>query len=387
MSEEEELRAWVEVDLGAIINNIRALRRLIGKETKLLAVVKANAYGHGALGVARAALYAGADYLGVSTVAEGQKLRLGGVEAPILILGYVAPAEAERAVANSLTTAIFSPHLAEALNTAAGGMQTKAKVHIKVDTGMGRLGLWPDEVLDFYQYLRGLANLEVEGIFTHLATADDPDPKGARWQLGQFSDLMAVLSAAGAQVPLVHAANSAAVLTYPESWYTMVRPGLAIYGLLRNELAALEPAMSLKCRVAQVRPVPAGRGISYGWTYRTGKNTNIAVLPVGYADGFSRLLSNKAKVLIRGKAYPIVGKITMDYCMADVGDDPIQEGDEAVLIGRQGEQAITAGDLAAALGTISYEVVCMIGPRVPRIFINAPPDFPCLDSPNELGYR
>jgi alanine racemase len=304
-------------------------------------------------------------------------------------LGYVPPPEAERVVENRLSTAIFDAGLAEALNAAAGRLQTKAKVHIKVDTGMGRLGLYPDEVLAFYQYLEGLASLEIEGIFTHLATADDPDPTGVRFQLRQFNDLLAVLSAAGAQIPLVHAANSAAVLAFPESLYNMVRPGLALYGLSprRGELVSLEPAMSLKCRVAQVRSVPAGRGISYGWAYRTLKKTNIAVLPVGYADGFSRLLSNKAKVLIREKAYPIVGKITMDYCMADVGDDPIQEGDEAVLLGCQGREAITADDWAEALGTISYEVLCMIGARVPRVFINAPPDFPCLDSPKELGYR
>jgi alanine racemase len=376
MSEEEELRVWAEVDLGAIIDNTRALRRLIGKETKLLAVVKANAYGHGAVGAAKAALYAGADYLGVSTVEEGHQLRLGGVGAPILILGYVPPSEAERVVENRLSTAIFDSSLAGALSTAAGRLKTKAKVHIKVDTGMGRLGLYPDEVLGFYQYLRGLANLEIEGIFTHLATADDPDPKGVRWQLGQFSDLLAVLSASGAQIPLVHAANSAAVLAFPEALYDMVRPGLAIYGLLPgpNNLVDLKPAMSLKCRVAQVRPTPSGRGISYGWAYHTDKKTNIAVLPVGYADGFSRLLSNKAKVLIREKPYPIVGKITMDYCMVDVGDDPIQEGDEAVLIGRQGKETITAEDLAEGLGTISYEILCMIGARVPRVFINIPPD-------------
>ncbi|HEV2238252.1 MAG TPA: alanine racemase [Ktedonobacterales bacterium] len=366
---------WLEVDLSAIGGNTRQVKARVGERVKVLVSLKADAYGHGALGVARTVLRNGADWLGVATVSEAAPVRAAGVGAPILIFGYTAPWQAREAIRLDLRATVYELESARALAQGAADLRSVARVHVKVDTGMGRLGLRAervDDVVAFVRALRDLPSVEVEGLFTQIATADSADPTYALRQLARFEAVLGALGAAGLRPPLVHAANSAAIFAFPQAHYDMVRPGIAIYGLPPSGEVPLppgfRPALAFKTQVAQVKDVPAGEGISYGATYVTTAPARVATLPVGYADGFRRGPRNWGEVLIRGQRAPLLGRVTMDQCMVDVTQIPLARiGDEVVLIGRQGDDELTAAAVAARLGTIHYEVVAALLARVPRV--------------------
>lgn len=366
---------WVEIDLDAVAGNVRQAQEIVGAQVGLCAVLKADGYGHGAVSVARTALNNGAAMLAVACLAEAITLRRAAIEAPILVLGYTPAWQARETVRYDVTAAVYDLDVARALNQAAADMNRPALIHIKVDTGMARLGLLPGEVLVFAQQLLMLPGLSVEGIFTHFSVADSVDPEHVahtETQVAAFEAVLAELDAAGIRLPIVHAANSAATLSRPAAHFTMVRLGIALYGLAPSAAvplpAGFRPALRWKTQVAQVKVLPAGSPVSYGNTYRTERETTLAVVPVGYADGFRRAPFHWGYVLLRGHRAPIIGRVTMDQTMLDVTDIPgVRQGDEVVLIGRQGDEEITVEQVAERLGTISYEVVSEILARVPRI--------------------
>jgi len=371
---------WIEIDLGAIANNVRELKRMVGEEVGIIASLKADAYGHGAIKVAQTALSNGVDMLGVACLSEAVTLRRADITAPILVLGYTPAWQAREAVSSGVTVTLFSSDVARALSRAAEDLKSEVAVHVKVDTGMGRLGLLPHQVLGFVREIVDLPGIVVEGIFTHLAVADMPDARGVRgWgreytlkQLETFRSLLRDLESDGIQMRYVHAANSAAIFAFPQSHFNMVRPGIAIYGLDPSGDVpcprGFEPALSFKTQVAQVKTLPPGSYVSYGCTYQTSGDTRIAVIPVGYADGFRRGPRNWGEVLVKGQRAPVVGVVCMDQSLIDVTHLPaIREGDEVVLIGEQGGERITVGEVAERLGTINYEVVSEILARVPRV--------------------
>jgi alanine racemase len=366
---------WLEVDLSAIARNTQLVKELVGPEAQVLVSLKADAYGHGALRVARTALHNGASWLGVATVSEAAPLRDAGVRAPILVFGYAPPWQARDVAQLDLRATVYSLDTAGALSRAALDLGREVRVHVKVDTGMARLGLrWEDIplIVAFVEALRQMPGLVVEGVFTHFATADSADQTYALRQLERFESVLAALDERGLRPPLVHAANSAATLALPQARFDMVRPGVAIYGLAPSAEVRLpgefRPALAFKTQVAQVKDVPASEGISYGATYVTTRTTTVAVLPVGYADGFRRAPANWGEVLVRGRRAPLLGRVCMDQSMVDVSDIPgVRQGDEVVLIGRQGADELTAEEVATRLGTINYEVVAELLARVPRM--------------------
>lgn len=365
---------WAEIDLDAIAHNTRQLKKLVGEKTELMAVVKANAYGHGAVPVTRTVLKGGGSRLAVNRVSEGVQLRQAGITAPILVLGYAPPAEAETIVQHDLTPTVNTQELALSLSKASVAHGRETAVHVKVDTGLGRFGLLPEEVVAFVKGLMKLAALRLEGIWTHFATADEADKSYTYRQFGIYQQVVERLGGEGIHFPLHHVANSAATLDLPETHLDMVRCGITLYGLYPStEVSrpiALRPAMSLKSRVARIRTLPAGSSISYGRTYTTSRPTPAALIPLGYGDGFHRLLSNRGAVLIRGKRAPIIGRVCMDQFAVDVsGIEGVQQDDEVVVIGRQGEEEISAEEVAAWASTINYEVVTAITARVPRVYI------------------
>ena len=366
------LTNYARVDLDAIAHNIAALKARVGASTELWAVVKANAYGHGAVPVARTALAAGASRLAVARISEGAELRRAGIAAPILVMGAHLPAEAETAVAFDLTMTVNDDAFARALNDQARDAGKKMRIHVKVDTGMGRFGRLPDELLPFLEQVARYPQLRIEGLWTHFATADERDKSFAREQFARYQE--AADAACGRfDIPIRHVANSAAILDLPETWLDAVRPGIALYGLYpSNEVSAtvtLRPALTLISHVGRVRTLPPGSSVSYGRTFIAERATSVALLPIGYGDGVHRLLSNRGEVLIRGQRAPIIGRVCMDNIMVDVsGIAGVQEGDEAVLIGRQGDERITAEEVAAWAETINYEVTTGLLPRVVRVY-------------------
>ncbi len=370
-----ERPTWVEIDLSAIANNTRQIQSLVGPGVRILASLKADAYGHGALKVARTVLHNGASMLGVATVSEAAPLREAGISAPILVFGYVPNWQMREAVYLGLTITLYSIESAQALSRAAQALRQTVKVHMKVDTGMGRLGIRAEhiaEVLKLIHEIRDLPHLDLEGIFTHFARADTHDQAHVRMQLTRFQDVLQSLEEEHIRPPLVHAANSAAIFSLPEAHFNMVRPGIALYGLDPSSEVRLpvgfRPALSFKTQVAQVKTIPAGESISYGGSYITDRPTSVAILPVGYADGFRRSPTNWGSVLVHGKEAPLLGRVCMDQCVIDVSHIPqVRVGDEVVLIGRQGDIELTAEQVAQRLGTINYEVVSEILARVPRV--------------------
>lgn len=366
--------AWAEIDLDAVGHNARELKRHIGRRASLLVVVKANAYGHGAVQVARTVLENGASWLGVARVDEGIQLRRAGLVCPILVLGYASPGEAEQIVEHRLTPTVNTRQLALAISSASLARGTTTPVHVKVDTGLTRFGLLPGEAVDFVKSVVSLPGLDFEGLYTHFASADDPDKEYTLRQLAVLKGTSQALSAAGVSAKLHHAANSAATLDLPETHLDMVRCGIAVYGLYPSDSVSrdveLRPVMTLKSRVGRLREVPAGTSVSYGRTYRTSEPTRLALVPIGYADGVSRALSNRGNVLIRGKRVPIVGRVCMDNCVVNVQSLPeVRHDEEVVILGRQGGEEISADEIAAMLGTISYEVTCGVSARVPRVYL------------------
>ncbi|HVL33679.1 MAG TPA: alanine racemase [Actinomycetota bacterium] len=364
--------AWADIDLAAIRRNVSRVAAGLTPNTKVMAVVKANAYGHGDVEVARAALEAGASWCGVILVDEALRLRAGGVEAPILLL-HEPPAERmEEALRNDLTPVVFTRKGIEAVSDAAAKLGRSAAVHLKLDTGLNRLGCPPDQLVDIATALSKESHVEVHGLMTHFAFADEPANPVIDAQLERFADMCERLRALGIEPQMRHVGNSAAAITRPDAHFDMIRLGIAMYGLSPGPQVdghvELQPAMQLKARIAQVKRCRAGDAVSYGHRYRLEHDGTIVSIPLGYADGWPRALTNNAHVLIGGKRYPAVGTVTMDSFLADIGNDTCEIGDEVVLIGTQGEERITADEVAARLGTINYEVVTRISTRIPRVF-------------------
>jgi len=362
-----------KIDLSALAHNFLEVKQRAGGR-KIIAVVKAQAYGHGAIRVSRHLMGLGVAMLGVALVEEGRDLREAGIELPILVMGAVLPEQADAIVRWGLTPAIFTAQVARSLSEAAMRHKTKIAVHVKIDTGMGRIGLLPEAAPEFIQELLKLGGLYLEGLMTHFADADLRDKQFASEQLNRFEVLVNALEHAGITVPLRHAANSAAVLDFPRALFTMVRPGLMLYGYNPLEQGRddqrLCPVLSLRTRIVYLKKVLPGVSVSYGRTFVTKRESLIATIPIGYADGYSRALSNSGHALVRGVPAPIAGRVCMDMTMLDVTDVPgVSEGDEVVLIGSMGNKRITADDIAAATGTIAYEVLCGISARVPRVYV------------------
>jgi alanine racemase len=365
-----------EIDLDAFRHNVRVLRESLKPGVHLMAVVKADAYGHGAQPCASAALETGADLLGVGIIAEGIELRHCGINAPIHVLVGIFPDEIDDLLQFNLSTTLCSRKLAEKIAERAAELNRSADVHIKVDTGMGRLGISWEDLPAFLEFLHGLKTLNVQSLFTHLSCADE-DAEYTRLQLRRMDEAVKSIRKSGLPCPPVHCANSAGLLNFPESQYDMVRLGLALYGVVPpavdtgqpRTLPALKPVMEWKTRALRINKLPKGASLSYGGRFVTQRDSRIAVLPVGYADGLSRSLSGNMEVLMGGRRVPQVGTICMDMCLVDVTDLPkIQEGEEVVLFGRQGEASITVEEVSARYGTIPYETLCGVGKRVPRIY-------------------
>ncbi|MGI6308664.1 MAG: alanine racemase [Dethiobacteria bacterium] len=366
---------WVEIDLSKLAANVREFRRFLPANVQLLAVVKADAYGHGAYEVACVALREGAAMLGVASLEEGKSLREKSVSAPILILGYTDPRQNLSLLEMQLTPTIFNWETVAALSQLAQARGKRVAVHVKLDTGMGRLGLNnPREALNFLERVAALPGVVLEGVYTHFAAADEADPSFTHCQLRVFKSILRACREKKIQISLKHAANSAAALEFPGAHFDLVRAGISLYGYypvqnLQRERPRLLPVMSLKSRIVFLKKVPAGTPISYGGIYSTPKETTIATVALGYADGYNRLLSNRGAMLVRGRRAPIAGRVCMDYTMLDVGEVlSAKEGDEVVAFGSQGHEEIRADELARELGTISYEVLCNISKKVPRVY-------------------
>jgi len=363
---------FAEIDLGAILYNLRQIRNRVDKDIKIMAIVKADAYGHGMKEVSQAVARKGIDFFGVASLDEARTLREAGIKKNIIVLGVILPEEAEGVLRFNVIQTVSDLAIARLLSQLAQSKKRIIKVHAKIDTGMGRLGVWHKDAVNFVKKLASLKNIKVDGIFTHFPSAED-DKVFTRNQLRDFKSLIEELLRHGIDIPIKHTSNSMAVIDFKDSHMNMVRPGLIMYGLHpRSDLAKklrLRPALKLKTKVVYVKPVSRGRSISYGRTYVTKKDTNIATIPVGYGDGYSRDLSNRGHVLIKGRRLPIVGRVCMDMSMVDVGRSrTVKPGDDVVLIGKQGKDAVTVEEIARLSNTIPYEVVCNIGRRVPRIY-------------------
>jgi alanine racemase len=369
-------RAWVEIDQGALAHNVRQLRRLLSASTQLMAVVKADAYGHGATFVARVAIESGASGLCVATLEEGIQLREAGIEAPILLLGAINSPQQVQAIAHwRLEPTICNPQQALIFSETLRDCRKNLPVHLKLDTGMSRLGMPWQDATEFVQWVKRLPHLKIASIYSHLATADSPDPTIMKLQHQRFEEAIAQLQEAGINPPRLHLANSAATLTDPVLHYDGVRVGLALYGLYPAEhlqnTVNLQPVMQVKARVTQVKTIPAGTGVSYGYQFVADRELRLAVIGIGYADGIPRNLSNKLMVLIRGQQVKQIGAITMDQMMLDVSAIPdLQTGEVVTLIGQDGNFQISADDWAQTLGTISWEILCGFKHRLPRVTIS-----------------
>ncbi|MBE9098510.1 alanine racemase [Vacuolonema iberomarrocanum] len=373
-------RAWVEVDLRALAHNVRQVRRRLSPTTDLMAVVKADAYGHGAIAIAQTALRSGASWLGVATIPEGIELRNAGIQAPILVLGAVNTSEQVEAIAHwHLQPTLCNPKQALVFSETLGRLHGAAPlpVHLMVDTGMSRLGTCWEDAAEFVQWVQRLPHLNIASVYSHLATADDPDPSMMQLQHQRFEQAIAQIHAVGIVPPRFHLANSAATLSAPDLHYDMVRAGLILYGLhpaphLVPDIN-LQPVLQVKARVTQVKPLAAGTGVSYGHSFVAPHDLTLAVIGIGYADGVPRLLSNRLSGLVRGQRVPQIGAVTMDQMMLDVSAVPdLQPGEIVTLLGQDGNEIITADDWANDLGTISWEIICGFRHRLPRVTVNAP---------------
>ncbi len=363
------------IHLDNIRFNIEGIRQAVGPQRKILIAVKANAYGHGAVEVSRMAERIGVDWLGVATVPEGMQLRQAGIRLPVLKFSPAFPEEMEAAITNDLALCICDYANIDSLEQVCRSANFKARVHLKVDSGMGRIGVTPSEAPAMAAHIeRKCPSLLLEGIFTHLSSSDDPDPVYTRGQIDRFKAVVdAIHMAIDRRVELVHCANSGAVLAHPPGWLDMVRPGIMIYGFLPGpgipHTIPLKPGLSFITRVSFLKKVPAGTPIGYGRTWIAPEDTWIATFPAGYADGFNRLFSNRGRVLIKGRSFPVVGRVCMDQSMANLGPQTnVSVGDEVILIGKSGDEEITCEEWAQVLQTITYEVTCQINARVERIY-------------------
>lgn len=362
---------WIEIDKAALASNVRHLKKIAGDQVTLMVAVKANAYGHGAVTASRVALANGAEYLAVANMDEALDLRQHEISAPILVLSYVPPEGVREAILQKITLSLYDVSLARVYQRIAGELQQTLTVHLKFDTGMGRLGILPHEIPDLMTVLAQCPSLQVEGIYTHFSTADE-DPIYTTVQSANFEAVVQRLKMANMDFRYIHAANSAATLSSASYHFNMVRCGIATYGLNPSDQvrvpAQLRQVMQWKTVIAQVKTLPAGHAVGYGNTYRTASDERIAVLPIGYGDGFRRAPASWREVLVRGQRAPVIGRVSMEKTTINVSHIPdVAIGDEVVLMGVQNGQTITAEDIAQQLGTSNYEVVCSALPRVPRI--------------------
>ena len=362
---------WAEIDLSAIEDNLRGIKKCIHGGAKLCAVVKANAYGHGAVPVALEALRAGADCLAVATLPEGQELREAGILCPILILGLIPPEGAREVVEGDFSQAICDIETVQAISKEAVRQGKTAKIHLKVDTGMGRIGVRPEEAGDLAEAINGLSGICIEGIFSHFASADSRDKSFTYQQISGFRRAFEDVESRGIRIPIRHIAESAAILEIPEAHFDMVRTGIIEYGLWPSDEVSrpidLRPAMRLCAKIAFIKDVPKGTSIGYGRDFTAKRDSRIATLPIGYADGYIRAYGHGGSVEILGKRAPIAGRVCMDQVMVDITDIPeAKVGDEATLFG---SPTLTADEAAQWLGTINYEVTCMVSGRVPRVYV------------------
>lgn len=368
---------WVEIDLENLAANFSSIKKRVGAERRIMAVVKANAYGHGAVDCARRLAHEGADWFGVALPEEGIQLRESGIMQPILSLGGFWNTQASVCIQQQLTPVVYRLEMVQALNQAAREAGVVADVHVKIDTGMGRLGIRFDQVGEFVDGLRQFENIRVDGLLTHFAAADDPSCKPlTQDQITRFDEAVRLFRERGYRPTHLHLANSPGVWGPREAWGNMVRPGGALYGLWRDilphaaEKPGLAPVMSLHSRITLLKWVPQGETIGYGCTFEASRKTLIATLPVGYDDGYMRGLSNRAHVIVRGTYAPVVGRVSMDFILVDLTNvEAAEVGDKVTLIGQEGELKIPAEDLAKIAGTLSYEVTCGISERVPRLYV------------------
>ena len=372
----DEERVLAIIDLDAIAYNMTNIKSKVGKETGIIGIIKADAYGHGSVEISKVILENGADWLAVAVVDEGINLRKNGIAAPILLLGYTPELRLEDVVNNGFIQTVYTYKTAKKLSDVAVRLGKTAVIHIKIDTGMGRIGYRVNEAsADEIVKISELPNIEVNGMFTHFSTADEKDKDYTLNQYKKFVQMDALLRERGLEIPIKHAANSAAIMDFDNMMFNMVRPGIILYGAYPSEEVnkdnlSIKPAMSVKTHVSYVKEVNEGDYISYGRKYQAVGKRIIATIPVGYADGFIRAYSNGGKVLIKGECAPIVGRICMDQFMVDVTDiKDVQINDEVVLIGKQGNKEITVDFIASILDTINYEVFCTLSKRVPRQYI------------------
>jgi len=368
-------RAWVEVDLKILEENFLNLKNLVGSTVKIVPVIKANAYGHGILKVAHKLIAIGVDILAVATLSEAILVRQSGINVPILIFGGCPDGQELQAITNSVTPAVYTEQSLIRLSKASIKLGKSIKYHIKMDTGLGRLGIQPDELLDFLERSQTLTGVILEGIFSHLSVADDPKQKDfTEGQLQLFSYAVKKAESLGFHIKYKHIANSAGTIFKPNTWLDMVRPGISLYGINPSsqlDTSFIKPILSLKARVLLLKKFPEGRSIGYGHTFYTSSDSTIATIGIGYGDGVSRLLSNKGRVIIRGQYAPIIGSISMDLITVDVTNIPsVNLNDEVIIIGIDGESNISAWDIANLTGTIPYEVLTSIGSRVERVYLD-----------------
>lgn len=367
---------WEEISLDNLKHNLREIRR-ISHSKEIIAVIKGDAYGHGALGIVPTLLENGVTRLAVAIITEAMEIRRAGIDAPLMILGYTPLTFAMQLVVYDIEQTVYSYEYAEELSKEAKMHNKKAKIHIALDTGMGRIGFLPNEksLEDVYK-ISTLPNISIVGLFSHFSSADEKDKQYTISQFKKFQWFYEELKIRGVNVGIKHIANSAAIIDLPEMHLDGVRPGIILYGYypsyeVDKSRLSLKPVMTLKTNIIHIKKLPKGEYISYGRTFKTERDSIIATLPVGYADGYSRLLFGKAKVIVNGKLAPVVGRICMDQCMIDItGIENVNLGDDVILIGNEGESKFDAEDLASLLGTISYEVTCMISKRVPRVYIS-----------------
>ena len=368
-------RVYAQINLDNIAHNVREIIRLKDVNTELMVMIKADGYGHGAIPIARTLIENGVNRLGVAVIEEGIALRKSGIEEPILILGYTPDSNIEQLIKYRLTQAVFKYSIAKSISEIAVRLNLIAKIHIKIDTGMGRVGFIPNEdSLEIIKRISELPNINIEGVFTHFSKADEKDKLFTYNQMDVFSNYITKLKDEGIEIPIVHASNSAGIIDINKANFNMVRAGIATYGLYPsyeidiNKLN-LKPALELKSHIIQLKEVEKGSTISYGGTYITNKKSKIATIPVGYGDGYPRVLSSNGRVIIRGQYAPIIGRICMDLFMVDVSNiENVSDGDEVVLIGTQGDKQITTDEIAKLASTIHYEIICGLGKRIPRVY-------------------
>lgn len=372
----QQQRAWVNIDIEALTHNVTMLKKWLNPPSKLMTVIKADAYGHGAVKVAQTVVKAGVEMVAIATLAEGIELRKANIQVPILILGAInTPDEVKEIVKYNLEPTLCTPHQAQIFADTLESLKGTLPVHLKLDTGMSRLGTHWHNAVDFVHYIQQFPQLQLKSIYSHLATADEEDTTVMKLQQSRFEKAITALKTAGVNIPCLHLANSAGTLCDRTLHYDLVRVGLALYGLYPaphlRATVPLKPVLEVKARITQIKTLPAYTGVSYGHSFKSDAPLKIAVVAIGYADGIPRLLSNKMKVIVKGKLAPQIGNITMDQMMIDITEIPdLEVGEIVTLLGKEGDISITADDWAKTIGTISWEILCGFKHRLPRIHIN-----------------